>query len=91
MTIPQNKQLQLIGLNYKDDPRAAKAWLKAHGNPYQLVLEDRDGKTAINYGVYGTPETFLIDPTGKIVAKQVGVLDSTHFKEHFLPRIQQKS
>lgn len=76
-------QLQLIGLDYKDDPKAAAAWLKQYGNPYQSILQDPQGKTAIDYGVYGTPEIFLINPQGKILAKHVGALDEAAFRQDF--------
>ncbi|MCD6047985.1 MAG: thiol:disulfide interchange protein [Gammaproteobacteria bacterium] len=70
-------ELFLAGLNYKDKPNQARAWLTKFGNPYQIILEDTDGKVGINYGVYGTPETFLINAKGIILAKHVGPLDQT--------------
>src|SRR3989338_1983874 len=67
-------EIQIIGLNEKDQAPQARAWLKRYGNPYKIILVDPQGLTAIDYGVYGTPETFLIDSTGIILAKQVGAL-----------------
>jgi cytochrome c biogenesis protein CcmG/thiol:disulfide interchange protein DsbE len=64
----------LIGYAYKDDPRQARAWLQKHGNPYTLVVVDQDGQRALDFGVYGAPETFLIDAQGVIRYKHVGVL-----------------
>ena len=72
MEIAQKEYLTLYGLNYKDDPTAAKAWLKLHGNPYSTVVVDLQGSAAIDWGVYGTPETFLIDKKGIIRFKQIG-------------------
>lgn len=56
----------LIGYNYKDAPADANAWLAQHGNPYGMVIADEPGQTAIDFGVYGAPESFLIDAHGII-------------------------
>lgn len=64
--------LPLIGLNYKDDPQEAIAWLREHGNPFDTIVTDRDGRAGIDFGVYGAPETFLIDARGVIRYKHVG-------------------
>jgi cytochrome c biogenesis protein CcmG/thiol:disulfide interchange protein DsbE len=64
----------LIGYDYKDQAADAKAWLAQHGNPYHQVLADRSGATAIDFGVYGAPETFLVDATGVIRYKHIGPL-----------------
>lgn len=81
--------LQLIGLNYKDNPETATAWLKQQGNPFTWILQDPQGMTAIDYGVYGTPEIFLISPEGKILAKHVGALDEAIFAKEFQRYINQ--
>jgi cytochrome c biogenesis protein CcmG/thiol:disulfide interchange protein DsbE len=65
---------RVIGLNYKDKTQDAKAWLKQFGNPYQVVIEDADGRVSIDWGVYGAPETFLIDDKGIILHKVIGPL-----------------
>jgi cytochrome c biogenesis protein CcmG/thiol:disulfide interchange protein DsbE len=65
---------RIIGLNYKDKPEDAKAWLKQFGNPYQVVVEDATGRISIDWGVYGAPETFLIDRDGIIRHKVIGPL-----------------
>lgn len=67
--------LQLVGLDFQDQPAKARLWLNAHGNPYDIVLSDEQGKVGVDYGVYGTPESFLIDANGVIVAKVTGVLN----------------
>ncbi|GAA0907851.1 DsbE family thiol:disulfide interchange protein [Luteibacter anthropi] len=64
--------LPLIGFNYKDDPAEATAWLAQHGNPFDTIVADRDGRAGIDFGVYGAPETFLIDGRGVIRYKHVG-------------------
>ena len=79
--------LPIIGLNWKDDDRLAKLWLKQLGDPYSLVLKDPEGKTAIDFGVYGAPETFLIDSNGIIHFKHIGPLDREIFEQDILPLI----
>jgi len=89
MDITQNASgVLLYGLDYKDDPTAAKAWLKEKGNPFQKVLNDRQGKVAIDYGVYGTPETFLIDQEGVIRYKYVGAITRDVWENRLLPHIR---
>ena len=66
--------VRIIGLNYKDEPDDAKNWLAKLGNPYQSVAVDYDGRIAIDWGVYGAPETFLIDQQGIIRHKVIGPL-----------------
>ena len=66
--------VRIIGLNYKDDSADAKNWLARLGNPYQVVAVDYDGRIAIDWGVYGAPETFLIDKEGIIRHKVIGPL-----------------
>jgi cytochrome c biogenesis protein CcmG/thiol:disulfide interchange protein DsbE len=66
--------VRVIGLNYKDEPDAAKNWLAKLGNPYQAIAVDHNGRIAIDWGVYGAPETFLIDKKGIIRHKVIGPL-----------------
>lgn len=66
--------VRVIGLNYKDEPDAAKNWLAKLGNPYQAIAVDYSGRIAIDWGVYGAPETFLIDKKGIIRHKVIGPL-----------------
>jgi cytochrome c biogenesis protein CcmG/thiol:disulfide interchange protein DsbE len=68
--------VRIIGFNYKDEPQNAKAWLTKLGNPYQTVVADNDGRVGIDWGVYGAPETFLIDQNGIIRHKVIGPLTS---------------
>jgi cytochrome c biogenesis protein CcmG, thiol:disulfide interchange protein DsbE len=79
----------IYGLDYKDNKRGAIAWLDAYGNPYKAVGFDKKGKVAINLGVYGTPETFLIDKHGVIRYRHVGILNKRAWQDKFLPIIKQ--
>lgn len=68
-------RVQMAGLNYKDEAENARRFLGALGNPYTLVGIDRTGRSSIEWGVYGVPETFLIGPTGIILHKHIGPLN----------------
>lgn len=80
--------LKVIGLNYRDDPGDAQAWLQHFGNPFALILADESGRTAIDFGVYAAPETFLIDARGNIVFKQIGALTPEIVQTEILSRLQ---
>ena len=75
----------IYGLNYKDSTTNALAWLKDWGNPYIAIGADEDGKVALDLGVYGAPETFLIDKHGVIRARHVGVLTKEVWQQMFAP------
>jgi cytochrome c biogenesis protein CcmG/thiol:disulfide interchange protein DsbE len=60
------------GINYKDRPQDARAWLARHGNPYRQVALDRAGQAGLDWGVYGVPETYVLGPDGRILFKQIG-------------------
>ena len=68
----RKKLLPIYGLNYKDDRMAGMKWLSSFGNPYDASLYDRDGRVGIDFGVYGVPETFIIDREGVVRFKQIG-------------------
>jgi cytochrome c biogenesis protein CcmG/thiol:disulfide interchange protein DsbE len=80
--------LPIYGLNYKDEPEAARAWLARYGNPYVASVIDRDGRIGIDYGVYGVPETFLIDGEGVVRYKRIGPLRGEHVEKHILPLLR---
>jgi len=80
-------RLPIIGLNWKDDSAMALAWLAQLGNPYELNAVDRDGRVAIDWGVYGAPETFLVDPMGIVVHKHVGALTPEIWQRDFVSRL----
>lgn len=77
----------LIGYDYKDTPADAKAWLAQHGNPYRRVIADESGDTAIDFGVYGAPETFLVDARGVIRYKHIGPLTPEVIAQEIDPAI----
>ena len=74
--LSKRKLVTIIGLNYKDEAQAAGQWLQHFGNPYDNSVMDSDGRVGIDYGVYGVPETFVIDGEGRIMHKHVGPLDA---------------
>jgi len=78
-----------IGLNYKDERADGIAWLQQHGNPYTLSAYDRDGRVGINYGVYGVPETFVIDKTGIIRMKHIGPLTAEILDKKIIPLVKE--
>ena len=78
----------LIGVDYKDNPANAIQELKDDGNPYQVVLTDRSGMTGINWGIYGVPETFVVDQNGIIRQKFVGPLSPGLIERQLLPLLQ---
>lgn len=80
---------RVIGFNYKDEPDDAKAWLQQFGNPYQAVVKDIDGRVAIDWGVYGAPETFLIDEMGVIRHKVIGPLSDGKKLDALLQAVKQ--
>ena len=79
----------IYGLNYKDKPDDASTWLAEWGNPYKVVGTDITGKVAIDLGVYGAPETFLVDKSGVIRYRHVGVLNAGIWQHDFVPLIKQ--
>jgi len=87
LEVQKSGRVPLIGLDWRDDDAQARAWLAQLGNPYETVIVDREGRTAIDWGVYGAPETFLVDPQGIVVYKHVGALTRAAWETEFLPRI----
>ena len=76
MEISAAGEIPLHGLNYKDEAAAARGWLQRFGDPYGRVGADEKGRTGIDFGVYGVPETFLINKEGRIVCKHIGPIDT---------------
>ena len=77
--------MRIVGLNYKDDTGDASAWLQRFGNPYAHIPVDRDGRVGIEFGVYGVPETYLIDARGVIRFKHTGPLSAEVVRRELLP------
>ena len=78
----------IVGLNYKDQREDGKQWLAKFGNPYSLSAFDVDGKVGIDYGVYGVPETFVIDKAGVIRYKQIGPITPEALERKILPLLK---
>ena len=89
--LARNKTVPIIGLNYKDKREEALGWLGSLGNPYELSLADNDGRLGIDLGVYGVPETFVIDKQGVIRYKQIGPITPEAWDKKLLPLIKQIS
>jgi cytochrome c biogenesis protein CcmG/thiol:disulfide interchange protein DsbE len=66
--------VKLVGIDYKDEKFDLQPWLASHGDPYQTILSDLDGKTGMDWGVYGVPETFVVGADGTILYKQIGAV-----------------
>lgn len=86
--IVEETGIPLIGIVYKDDPAAARQWLQRYGDPYEQHVVDREGLLAIDLGVYGAPESFLVDAAGTIVHKRVGDVNRRVWDGEFAPIIR---
>lgn len=91
LEIRKRTEVPLIGLDWKDEDPQALQWLTELGNPYEVVAADRDGRIAIDWGVYGAPETFLVNPDGVVVYKYVGPLTLEAWQSQFVPRLPMKA
>ena len=80
--------IRIVGLNYKDAPADARTWLREFGNPYDMIAVDRQGEAGIDWGVYGVPETFVIDRSGVIRYKHIGPLDAKVLNETIVPLVR---
>jgi len=79
----------VVGLNYKDERNDGIAWLARLGNPYQVSAYDHDGRIGIDYGVYGVPETYVIDKTGVIRYKRIGAVTPEILRDKILPLVKE--
>jgi cytochrome c biogenesis protein CcmG/thiol:disulfide interchange protein DsbE len=80
--------VKVIGLDWKDDHQQALSYLATLGNPYAEVASDDDGRTAINWGVYGAPETFLVSADGIVLAKHIGAVSIGVWQQKFAPHLK---
>jgi cytochrome c biogenesis protein CcmG, thiol:disulfide interchange protein DsbE len=87
MVLAQQNIVPIYGLDYKDKREDALMQLSRAGNPYTLSVMDRDGRTGIDYGVYGVPETYVIDKQGIIRYKQIGPVNDQNLRETILPLV----
>lgn len=84
----ESKRVRVVGYNWKDARPDALRWLEQFGNPYWLVIADEPGDTAIDFGIYGAPETYLIDANGRVRWKHVGQLSDAIIRDEVIPRLQ---
>ncbi|CAN7387414.1 DsbE family thiol:disulfide interchange protein [Pseudoxanthomonas sp. LjRoot168] len=82
------KRVRFIGYNLKDEREDALRWLDQFGNPYMMVVADLEGRTAIDWGIYGAPETFLVDGQGVIRWKHVGAIDQAIIDNQLIPALE---
>ncbi len=87
LQIKAEGRVPIVGIDWKDEDAAAIAWLTQLGNPYDTVVTDHAGRVAIDWGVYGAPESFLVDPQGNVVEKQVGAMSPGDWQNKFLPHL----
>ncbi len=88
LQIKQQGQVAIIGIDWKDQDQDAMSWLSQLGNPYDRVGTDHDGRVAIDWGVYGAPESFLVSPEGVVIYKQIGAMTPQIWQQKFLPLIR---
>ena len=88
LAIASENRLPMMGLNWRDDRALALRWLAELGNPYVSVAFDPEGRTAIDWGVYGAPETFLIGADGTVLQKRIGAMTPEIWQRDFLPLLQ---
>jgi cytochrome c biogenesis protein CcmG, thiol:disulfide interchange protein DsbE len=89
LDLARSGAVPIYGLDYKDKREDGLAWLKTMGDPYRLSIFDADGRVGIDYGVYGVPETYVIDKQGVIRYKRIGALTPDIVKEKLLPLVQE--
>ena len=87
--LARSGKVRVVGYNYKDAPEDAQAWLRQFGNPYEVVVTDEDGRAALDWGIYGAPETFLVDARGIVRWKLVGPVDEAVVREQIEPMLAQ--
>jgi cytochrome c biogenesis protein CcmG/thiol:disulfide interchange protein DsbE len=88
MRIDARTDLRLVGVSYKDDRAKALRWLADFGDPYEFVMEDRDGMLGVELGVYGAPESFLLDADGRIIYKCVGEINPRVWRQEIAPLLE---
>jgi cytochrome c biogenesis protein CcmG/thiol:disulfide interchange protein DsbE len=89
LNLAQQNVVPVYGLNYKDQRDAAQGWLRQYGNPYIASAFDADGRAGIDWGVYGVPETFVIDKQGLIRHKHTGPVTPEALEKDILPLVRQ--
>lgn len=87
LDIKASGKVLMLGLNYQDDDAEARAWLQQYGNPFDVIAVDKEGRAGIDFGVYGAPESFLVNREGIIVEKVVGAVTPQKWQQELLPMI----
>lgn len=87
----EQPDVRLYSVAYHDEPAEVKKWLKKHGDPFTKTAVDESGEIMAPYGIYGVPQTFLIDPTGKVRFRYVGALNATTWQDKIMPIIEAKN
>ena len=87
--LARQKIVPIVGLDYKDKDDLGKAWLADRGNPYMASVVDADGRVGIDWGVYGVPETFVVDKNGVIRYKQIGPLTVEALQQKIIPLVRE--
>ncbi len=87
MELAKDDRFMLAGFNYKDEPDNAARFLGSLGNPFAVIGRDENGRAAINWGVYGVPETFVVDASGIITYKHVGPLTPDSIRDQIMPAV----
>lgn len=85
LEISRRAEIPIIGLNWNDDRQQALSWLEQLGNPYAISAFDGEGRAAIDWGVYGAPETFLVDANGKVIKKHIAPITVQIWEQEFAP------
>lgn len=88
LAIQQRYHIPIYGIAYKSEAQDIRQWLRQNGNPFMIVANDVNGDAAIDLGIYGTPETFVISPAGKIVYRQVGAINAAVWNKVLLPIVR---
>ena len=88
MKLAEDRRIRLVGINYKDQPDNARRFIGRHGNPFAAVGADRNGRASIDWGVYGVPETFVIDRAGRIAYKLVGPISEGNLETVLKPQLE---
>jgi cytochrome c biogenesis protein CcmG/thiol:disulfide interchange protein DsbE len=90
LQIQRSGVVPIVGMDWRDNESEALSMLREMGNPYEVIAVDKDGREAVDWGVYGAPETFLVNDKGVIVYKYVGPLTPQAWEKEFLPRLPQR-
>jgi cytochrome c biogenesis protein CcmG/thiol:disulfide interchange protein DsbE len=85
LALKNSGRIRVVGYNYKDAPEEAQRWLQSFGNPYDVIVADEEGRVALDFGIYGAPESYLVDAQGMIRWKHVGPITDEILKDEMEP------